>query len=463
MIRRRSILGMILQTAAGILALAIPPSVSAQEAGPRPGVVAEPRPPKPPPPTDEPPPGDGGPRAFVYDTSEAIRLFEGRVADNPRDALSLARLGQCYLTDARERGEPTRFDDAEDVLRRALEIDPAFGRAEALLAAALCGRHRFLEAFEHARKAEEADPNDLNALATKGDALLELGRYIEAAEAFERLRSRAPVPEVDARLAHLAERQGRTDEAIATMTRAAEAAGQSSIDPHAIAWYRVQLGDLLFGAGRIEEAEASYAAVPEGIDAYHDATAGLSRVRAAQGRIDEAIDLGRSAVAIGPDPHMVVGLVELLRLTGRDVEADAFVSDLESRLKGRDDERRHLAMLLADEGRSLDEALELARLDYEQRQDVDAHATLAWALHANGRHVEAAERIEEALAVGTRDALLRYRAGVIFQDAGRTDRAAEELRMALGINPRFSPTRADDARQRLRLLDGGSEGPAPID
>ena len=271
------------------------------------------------------------------------------------------------------------------------------------------------------------------------------------------------MPEVEARLAHLAERRGRTDEAIALMTRAAEAAGQSSIDPHADAWYRVQLGDLLFGDGRIEQAETSYADVPEGIDAYHDATAGLSRVRAAQGRIDEAIDLGRRALAIGPDPRMVVGLVELLRMAGLDTEAEGLVADLQSRLRGRDDERRHLAMLLADEGHSLEETLELARLDYEQRQDVDAHVTLAWALHANGRHVEAAERIEEALAVGTRDALLRYRAGVIFQDAGLPDHAADQLRMALDINPHFSEPRAEDARKRLALLDTVTDVPAPID
>ena len=58
----------------------------------------------------------------------------------------------------------------------------------------------------------------------------------------------------------------------------------------------------------------------------------------------------------------------------------------------RPDERRHLALLYCDEGRNLAEALVLARLDLEGRRDVGAFATLAWALHKNGKHAEAADR-----------------------------------------------------------------------
>lgn len=417
--------------------------------------VAEPRPPKPPPP-DAPPPADGGPRAYMFSTAQAIAFFEQRVAADPDDADSLARLGECYLVDAQQGGGPDRYEQADAVLRRALEANPLLTKARALLAAALNGQHRFAEALELAREAGRDDPSNLNAIATEGDALLELGRYAEAAVAFERLHEEAPLPEVDARLAHLAERRGRVDEAIALMTRAAEAAGRSPVADHADAWFLGQLGDLLFAAGRLDEAEARYRAVPEGIDAYHDATAGLARVRAARGEIDEAIDLYERAVAIGPDPPMVEGLAELYRLKGRDEEADRLLDELEARLVGKPAERRHLALLYCREGRKLDEALELARLDLESRQDVEAYATYAWALHKNGRHAEAAETIGEALEPGTRDARLHYRAGVIYQEAGDPARARHHLAESLAINPGFSPVDAGDARERLRDLGEGS-------
>jgi tetratricopeptide (TPR) repeat protein len=433
----------------GLLAASL---ADARQEGPPGGHVQEPRPPKPSPPTDEPPPEDGGPIAYMYSTAQAIALFERQVADNPRDFLNLARLGQFYLLDAREGGDSERYPQAEQVLRRALELNPRLPNARGLLAAALNGQHRFAEAKELADRAIEADPEDLNARAMLGDALLELGRYDEAGTVFEALLELAPVPEVDARLAHLAERRGRTDEAITRMTRAAEAAAESSVSPNGDAWYRGQLADYLFNAGRIDEAEAQYLAIPEGIDAFHDATAGLARVRAARGRIDEAIILYEKAVAIGPDPLMVNGLAELYRKTGRDAAAEQLIRELEAELKPRPDERRHLALLYCDEGRNLPEALELARRDLEDRQDVDAFATLAWAEHKNGRHDLASGSIDRALAIGTRDAMLHYRAGLIFQATGDLDRTRHHFREALSINPHFSPTLADDARERLRSL-----------
>ncbi|RUL89757.1 tetratricopeptide repeat protein [Tautonia sociabilis] len=436
-----------------VLFVAVP--APAWQPGRSPEGVQEPRPAKPEPPTDEPPPEDGGPIAFMYSTEQAVALFERRVAANPNDFQSLARLGQFRLLLAREGGGPECYTEAEAALRRALELNPKLSAAEGLLAAALNGQHRFAEGLEHARSAVEADPEDLNARAVLSDSLLELGRYDEAEAEVRRLYELAPVPEVEARCSRLAERRGRVDEAIGRMTRAAEAASASSVFPHADAWYRVQLADLLTSAGRLDEAEAVYAAIPEGIDAYHDATAGLARVKACRGETESAIQLYERAVALGPDPMMVVGLAELYRLVGREAEAGSLLRALEDELRSRPDERRHLALLYCDEGDRLPEALALARRDLEDRQDVDAFATLAWALHKNGRHAEAAEAIDRALGVGTRDALMHYRAGLIFEAAGDLDRSRALLREALAINPRFSPSLADDARRRL----GADEAP----
>ena len=58
--------------------------------------------------------------------------------------------------------------------------------------------------------------------------------------------------------------------------------------------------------------------------------------------------------------------------------------------------------------------------------------------------------------LGTRDALLHYRAGVIYQAAGDPARARRHLAESLAINPGFSPVDAEDARERLHDLGDGS-------
>jgi hypothetical protein len=46
--------------------------------------------------------------------------------------------------------------------------------------------------------------------------------------------------------------------------------------------------------------------------------------------------------------------------------------------------------------------------------------------------------MEEALRLGTQDALLHFHAAALFSDVGQNDRAASELSLAFEINPYFS-------------------------
>ena len=162
----------------------------------------------------------------------------------------------------------------------------------------------------------KVSPRNLEALAITADALIELGRYEEGGKALQELYARAQTAPVLARLANLAELKGRLDEAEPLMCQAAEHVRKAGGSARELAWYQGRLGDLALAAGRIEDAAALYKAVPQGTDAYHDATAGLGKLRALQGRLDEAIDLYEQAVAIGPDPHMLAALGDLYLKTG---------------------------------------------------------------------------------------------------------------------------------------------------
>ncbi len=407
------------------------------------------KPPDPVPPPDLPPPEDGGALQFVYNTDQAIEFFQAKVALNPDDFTSYRHLGEFHLRKAEQGGGLPEFVKAEAALRRSLELFPDAPRARASLAAALSSQHKFAEALAIARELVRQDPRDVDALATMGDALLETGQYPEAEAAFRDLQRLAPIPPVTARLANLAELKGDHSQALELMGRAATEARGQSATPKADAWYVARLGDIALAAGRLDDADRHYAAVPEGVDPYHDATFGLGRVRLAQGQLDEALPLLEKAVGIGPDPHMLALLGDLYVHANQPEKAAPLFAQLERETEGQAAYLRERSYFLADHDRKLPEALELAQLDYQQRKDVFGSDALAWALFKNGRVDEARDAIDAALKLGTQDARLFYHAGLIYDRLGRNDEARSFLNRALSLNPPFPPAQLQRARDAL--------------
>jgi tetratricopeptide (TPR) repeat protein len=419
------------------------------------------------PPKGEPAPDEGDPavtdaRKFMYTTDEAIALFERRVALNPRNYLALTTLGDLYERKARETDDLAYYARAEDVLRRAVPLaPPGYVRPKASLAAILCDRHKFAEGLALAREVAKADPRSIDALVTIGDALIELGRYDEAEASYRELQRKLPVPPSHARMAHLAELKGQTDEAVALLRRAIDEAKTLGGTPDNLAWFRVRLADLLFDAGRLDEAEGIYEAVLKEVPKHHDATAGLARARAARGRDREAIALYEKAVAIAPDPAMLAALGDLYAKAGDTARASACYDRVERATAGQPEYLRVLANFDSDHDRNLPKALELAREDLAQRKDIYGYDALAWALLKNDRPEEAAGAIAEALKLGTRDARLFYHAGMIHRRLGDRAKARDFLGRALALNPHFSPRQAEEARKALAELDAGKAGGDP--
>jgi tetratricopeptide (TPR) repeat protein len=259
-----------------------------------------------------------------------------------------------------------------------------------------------------------------------------------------------------ARLANLAEFKGQLDQAQELMRRAATLAAETG-QANADAWYRGRLGDLALEAGRLDDAAAIYQSIPAAVDAYHDATAGLARIRAAQGKNDEAIALYRRAIAIGPDSSMLIGLGDLYVALGKPELAEPLYDQVVQSLSGADEHRRALAMFYADHGRELPTALELARLDYAERKDIHAADTLAWALYHNGKYPEAEKMMAEALRLGTKDAKLQFHAGMIQYRLANFEKARSLLNTALS-HPALSIRDARIARETLAQLPAPASG-----
>src|ERR671931_1523327 len=183
------------------------------------------------------------------DTAGYVRKLERRVAAHPRDADAFTLLGLSYQQRARETGDPTFYELSGKALRRASSAGgqrPLIVQGEASLANT---RHRFRDGLRLARLAISLDPDNGSAYGALGDALLNLGRYRQAFEAYDRMALVAPGIASYTRVANAREQLGRPAGAAEADALALQI---DSAVPEHVAWTMVQLGNVHFNMGRLD-------------------------------------------------------------------------------------------------------------------------------------------------------------------------------------------------------------------
>jgi tetratricopeptide (TPR) repeat protein len=386
-----------------------------------------------------------------------IAYYQSIVQRNPRDAGALHRLGDAYVRKARESGDVAYFARAERVLRRSLELVPDSAGAWRHLAYVRYSLHDFEDAAGLARRAIGLDEADSHAHGVLGDALLEVGRYDEAAAAYRRMMESGADLYGYARVAGLKSLRGDPEGAVADLERAVADGRAAGAPSESVAWALWQLGTEHAGVGRIDRAETAFTEALRTHPGYHRALAGLAHVRAVERRYDDAVAFYTRAIAVVPLPEYAAALGDVHAKAGRPADARRQYDLVEyiGRLGALNQVlyNRELAYFYADHDVKLDQALDLARRELDVRQDVYAHDLLAWALFKNHRHAEAQDAIGRALRLGTRDAKLHFHAGMIAHALGDRAGAREHLRRALVINPHFHLVHGDVAARTLAALD----------
>lgn len=376
-------------------------------------------------------------------------------AEDPRRRESpdaLAAAAASFMEEARVTGDAGMYARAEAACDRALVLAPDHYDAMKLRAWVYGGEHRFGEAAAAARRALAVRPSDPFNYGTLGDALVETGDYEGAESAFQHMLDLRPDSASYARAAYLRELYGDVDGAIDLMTRAMTAA-----DPHdarKAAWYRSQIGDLYFSRGDFHRATAWHQAALAAAPRAHAALAGLARAHAALGFDREAVDAYEESLAIFPSPVVAAELGNLLDDLGRHDEARRQLDLVEATLKlsGPGFFDRQIAMIHAERGAGLDDALAVAEKSLSSRKDIYGWDAVAWCALKAGHVARAREAIAQAMRLNTRDAKLYYHAGMIalasHDDAG----ARRLLGEALRINPCFDRRGAAEARRVLGRL-----------
>ena len=394
-------------------------------------------------------------------TDSLISYYQQLIKRNPRNGKAFYGLGDALIRKARETGDPNYFNRAEEALARSLEIAPKNAGAMRHLAYVFYSRHEFEPAAVHAGKAIEMDSRDGDSYGILGDALMETGEYQKADEAYREMMQLEESLYSYSRRAGLKSMRGDSSGATADLEHAV-AAGKAAKQPaESIAWAEWQLGSDHFTLGQLATAESFYRQSLETYPNYYRALAGLAQVRGVQKKYDEAIDLYRRAVAILPMPEYIAALGDVYRKIGKPDEARKqyelveYIGKLSALNKAL--YNRELAYFYADHDIKLKEGLELARRELEYRRDIYAYDVLAWNLFKNGEAEKAADAIDQALKLNTKDAKLFYHAGMIYHRLGDKEKAREYLSRSLETNPHFHIFFAEIATRTLEDLESSKE------
>lgn len=389
--------------------------------------------------------------APLMKTDERIAAYQKLAVAEPDDLHFQNLLAGAYIQKMRETTDFGYIERAEKLVAHVLSVENSNYEALRLRSEIGLERHRFAEVAGYSREMIQTAPYDSWNWGTLGDSLMELGQYDEAADAYQQMMSLRPSQSSYNRASYYRWVMGDVKGAIAIMQQAIASGSPAAENT---AWCLVDLGNLYFKTGRLEQAGETYATALHTFGGYHPALAGVGRVQAAQGNYAAAIDSFRRAQAVVPMPEYTAALAELYERTGKKVEARQQMEllDVVDRMGAASGEKtnRNLALVFADQGRKLDRALELAQAELAVRGDVYTYDALAWALCKNGRYEEAERAAGKALQFGTPEPMFYYHAGMIANALGKKDEAAKHLQRALALNPHFALRQAEIADVTLR-------------
>ena len=300
----------------------------------------------------------------------------------------------------RTRPDVAQFERVRQFSEAAIAKTSNDIRAWTLLIWVRMIEHRFGDALIAATRAEKLAPNHPRLLMLKSDALLELGRYDEAATTAQQLADVAPGIPAWTRIAHLRFLFNDLEGAVEIMSMAAKA-GAAHGEPSAWVW--LDLARLQLDAGNLAAAKEAIAAAERAQPGLPATRSSDARLQLAAGNARAALGLYREALNKMPSAEDALSAWRI----ARQLEDKGLEKHMAALLEGFAKldlarSRRALAEYSAERGQ-FDRALKYARGEYADRPDLYSAATLARVLNRAGKRDEARPFAKTALALNTPD------------------------------------------------------------
>ena len=383
---------------------------------------------------------------------KGIAAAQQRLATDPTDYETWARLSLGYVQEAKVSGDPSFYGKADGAANKSLQLNTMTNfLGYAAVAAVKNGRHDFAGARTAAQEGIRLNGYNSTLYGALGDALTQLGEYTKAAAAIDRMNQLLPGVPAFTRASYALELRGDVKGARAALDRAL----QDAVTPADTAFSQYYLGelDLHYGGGAaaaLRHYQAGLQATPK------DATllAGRAKAEAALGQNDLALRDYAAAVSAVPAPQTVLEFAQLLDALHDPRAKDQYgLFRIEEKLYGQSGVALDTEATLfeADHG-SPAKALQNAVLGWRTRPFVEMADAYAWALYANKRYLEALRWSARAFVSGWQTSPALYHRGMIEKALGQTGAARADLTEALRLDPHFDSLGAPRARAALAQL-----------
>lgn len=374
-------------------------------------------------------------------TDKRIQIYQRLLAASPKDLQLKSGLVITYLQKLRETADSTYLQHASQLVDDMLEADGGNFEALRFQNEIDFQGHEFQAVAERARGMLKYAPSDPGTWGNLGDALMDLGEYETAGQAYAKMFALRPNLASYNRVAFFRFVTGDAAGAIGLMKEAIEAGSQQ---PENTAWCLAELGDMYFKTGLLKEAGSAYEAALVLFPTLHRAIAGLGKVEAARGHLDAAVQYYERAQSIVPLLDYAASLADLYSAAGRTKAArqqrDLVATIDKLATANGETTNRNLAIILADHNENLQHALELVRTEIATRPDVYTWDALAWVLFKTGHLEEARAASLKALRLNTPEPAFYFHASCIASAAGDKKAAREYEDRTAALNPKFSIT-----------------------
>jgi tetratricopeptide (TPR) repeat protein len=382
--------------------------------------------------------------------------LQARVARDELDYPDLNSLANAYLQRARETGDVSELTRAGDALSRSLAIRPADNYDALGLSASLnTTRHDFAKAVDFARRAIALKPKPAFGYGVLGDALMGMGQYAQAADAYATNLRLDPGLSSYGRQALIDMNTGKRDDALRMWNMAADAALRDGVPEHA-AWANAQLGNFYFVTGDLELARDHYQQSLTVFPGYVHALSGLARVAAARGDYTAAIRLYTQAIDRVPLPEYVSALGDVYAAAGDQKKAGdqfALIGAIEQLYAANGVNLDiQIGLFNADHGRDVANTVARAKAAYAQQPSIQAADMLAWVQYKSGDLAGAQIVIALALRTDTFDPLVLFHAGMIAAATGDASAARSYFARVSAQAPQFSVLYSQTLQTQLATL-----------
>jgi tetratricopeptide (TPR) repeat protein len=385
---------------------------------------------------------------------QRIAAAKQQIATDPKRVHAHNELALAYIRRARETADLTYLKDADAALTQGLKQEPENFSLQKTQAVLMLSRHEFSQARERATILNHRLPDDVTTYGYIAEADIALGNYPEAetnAQWMMDMRpNNTPALLVGAKLRML---YGDAHGALDFLNRAYSQTSPTEVEE--LAWIANQIASIQIESGQADVAARTLEGAEQIFPRYPYTIENLARVRMAQNRVGDAVQLWMQAARIDKDPHILYELAKAQEGLGQAQDAHATYAQFENLTSSPETatEASMLDLILTYAGNAAraPNALKLAQQEIAARQDVWTLDAYAWALFANTRYQEADTSVQKAIAVGIQSAQIFDHAGHIAQKLGHAADASRYFALALQANP--SSEYARDARKSVGSTD----------